>query len=117
MAAAATIDEAALARAREVAARSREHLRRVVTPGTIVAVPSAPTIAPTVDGALADTFRARCLRLTCIAGLAGLPQVSLPAGVAAGCPVGASLIGWAGGDEALLDLAVALAPHCGFSVP
>jgi amidase len=29
-----------------------------------------------------------------------------------GCPVGLSFIGWAGGDEALLDLAVKLAPFC-----
>ena len=42
------------------------------------------------------------------AGLSGLPQVSLPLGEAQGCPVGISFIGWAGGDEALLDLAVSL---------
>lgn len=29
------------------------------------------------------------------------------------CPVGLSLIGWPGGDEVLLDLAVSLARHCG----
>jgi len=29
------------------------------------------------------------------------------------CPIGLSLIGWAGADETLLDLAVALAPYCG----
>jgi amidase len=39
-----------------------------------------------------------------------LPQISIPAGAAAGCPAGLSLIGWKGGDEALLDLAVKLAP-------
>jgi amidase len=53
------------------------------------------------------------MRLTCIAGLGGLPQVSIPIGTLAGCPVGLSLIGWAGGDEALLDLAFALARYCG----
>ena len=50
--------------------------------------------------------------LTCIAGHSGLPQVSLPAAEVEGCPVGLSFIGWAGGDEALLDLAVTLSPFC-----
>jgi amidase len=50
------------------------------------------------------------LRQTCLAGHAGLPQISIPAGVAAGCPVGLSFIAWPGGDEALLDFAVKLAP-------
>jgi amidase len=62
-----------------------------------------------------DSFRVRVMRLTCTAGLGGLPQISIPAGTVAGCPVGLSFIGWAGGDEALLDLAVALARHCGIA--
>jgi amidase len=55
------------------------------------------------------------MRLTCTAGVAGLPQMSIPAGTPSGCPVGLSFIGWAGGDEALLDLAVVLARHCGMA--
>ena len=57
--------------------------------------------------------RVRVMRLTCIAGLAGLPQATVPVGTVAGCPVGLSFIGWAGGDEALLDLAVTLSRYCG----
>jgi amidase len=53
------------------------------------------------------------MRLTCIAGIGGLPQVSIPVGTVTGCPVGLSLIGWTGGDETLLDLAVALSKYCG----
>ncbi|HEU4475279.1 MAG TPA: hypothetical protein VFR71_01090, partial [Methyloceanibacter sp.] len=41
---------------------------------------------------------------------AGLPQISIPAGEAAGCPIGLSFIGWRGADEALLDLAVSIEP-------
>jgi amidase len=48
-----------------------------------------------------------------LAGHSGLPQISIPAGSAAGCPVGLSFIGWEGGDEALLDLAVKLEPLLG----
>jgi len=33
-----------------------------------------------------------------------------PALEAAGCPIGLSFVGWQGGDEALLDLAVRLEP-------
>ena len=51
------------------------------------------------------------MRLTCIAGLGGLPQVSIPIGTVDGCPVGLSFIAWPGGDEALLDLAVRLARY------
>ena len=53
------------------------------------------------------------MRLTCIAGLAGLPQMTLPVATLCGLPVGLSLIGWAGGDEALLALGLRLSRFCG----
>ena len=43
----------------------------------------------------------------------GLPQINVPVGTVDGCPVGLGLIGWRGGDEALLDLAVLLGARCG----
>ena len=84
--------------------------------GTVLAevgllmLPSAPDIAPLrgLAGASSQSFRDRTLSLTCIAGLARLPQVSLPAGRVQGCPVGLSLIGPSGSDRALLDFAVQL---------
>jgi amidase len=60
-----------------------------------------------------ESFRVRVMRLTCIAGLGGLPQVTLPIGSVAGSPVGLSFIGGAGSDETLLALCVALSRHCG----
>ena len=50
---------------------------------------------------------------------AGLPAVSLPAGRADGLPVGVQLVGRAGGEWALLDLAERLeaAPGFGFERP
>jgi amidase len=62
-----------------------------------------------------DRFRTRVMRLTCTAGMAGLPQMNLPIGTLNGCPVGLSFIGWLGGDEVLLDLACELARHCGMA--
>ena len=103
--------------ARAIVAEARAHVRRVVMPGTLLTLPTAPCIAPLVDGSAAhmDKFRTRVMRLTCTAGVAGLPQVNLPAGTLDGCPVGLSFIGWAGGDEALLDLACVLGRHCGLA--
>jgi hypothetical protein len=66
-----------------------------------------------ISGEEAESFRVRVMRLTCIAGLAGLPQMTVPVGTVSGCPAGLSLIGWPGGDEVLLDLAVSLARRCG----
>ncbi|MSP46798.1 MAG: amidase [Xanthobacteraceae bacterium] len=117
MQAASKIGKAEADAARKVHAAAREHIRAQIPPGTVVALPSAPCIAPRIDTPAAemDAYRTRVMRLTCIAGLGGLPQVSIPAGTVAGCPVGLSLIGWAGGDEALLDLAVTLSKHCGMT--
>ena len=81
----------------------------------VLALPTAPCIAPltATPAAELDSFRVRVMRLTCIAGIGGLPQVSIPVGSVSGCPVGLSFVGWAGGDEALLDLAVTLGRYVG----
>ena len=112
---AATVTAQAAEAARAIVAEARAHIRALVPPGTVVALPAAPCIAPRLDtppDAL-ELFRVRVMRLTCTAGLAGLPQVVIPAGTVAGCPAGLSFIGWAGGDEVLLDLACDLARFCG----
>ena len=115
-AASVTADQANAAR--KVAAACREHLRALVPPGTIVALPTSPSIAPRVElnADELESFRVRVMRLTCLAGLAGLPQMNLPAGTVYGCPAGLSFIAWSGGDEVLLDLAVSLARYCGESL-
>ena len=41
--------------------------------------------------------------LLCIAGLGGLPQVSLPLAACNGCPLGLSVVGRRGADLDLLD--------------
>jgi amidase len=115
---ASTITAAQADAARGVRAAARERILGVIKPGTVVALPSAPSIAPLIDtpAAALETHRLQVMRLTCTAGLAGLPQVTIPAGTVSGCPAGLSFIGWPGGDEALLDLAVALSPRCGLTV-
>ncbi len=101
--------------ARETAYEARQHLLAQVIPGTIVALPTSPCIAPKIESSpdYFATYRTRTMRLTCIAGLGGLPQISIPIGSASGCPAGLSLVGWRGSDEVLLDTAAALARFCG----
>ncbi|MDQ8023257.1 MAG: amidase [Moraxellaceae bacterium] len=96
----------------EVAAQRRKSIRAqvrvLVGTDRVLIVPSAATAAPLRDagGAEIDDIRARTLRICCIAGLAGLPQVSLPFRDAEGLPVGISLIGPVGSDLALIGLAI-----------
>jgi amidase len=112
---AATVSQRNADTARQEQKRARERICALVEPGTVLALPTAPCIAPRVDSSAEalESFRVRVMRLTCLAGLSGLPQVSLPVGSISGCPVGLSFIGWHGADEALLDLAVKLARHVG----
>ena len=98
---------------REIRAGATERLHELARPGSVIVMPTTPTLPPerdTPDGASTVEFRAMTLGSTCLAGHASLPQIAIPAGTAAGCPVGLSFIGWSGGDEALLDLAVSLEP-------
>jgi amidase len=73
----------------------------------VLCLPTSPSPAPLKGLPLPDTdrFRARAILFTCVAGLAGLPQVSLPLGKVDGAPVGLSLIARPGADEMLLELA------------
>jgi amidase len=114
---ASTVTAAQAETGRAVLAKGRAHVREVAVPGTVLALPTAPAIAPKIDTPAAelDDFRTRVMRLTVTSGISGLPQMSIPAGTLGGCPIGLSFIGWPGGDEALLDLACELARHCGMA--
>jgi hypothetical protein len=56
-----------------------------------------------------DAYRNDAIRLLCIAGLAGFPQVSMPLSTRLGAPLGLSLLGPAGSDQSLVVLAQRLA--------
>jgi amidase len=101
--------------ARKIFPSARTHIRTLVPPGTVLCLPTAPCIATRTDAGPQelDVFRTRAMSITCIAGIGGLPEVSIPAVTVEGCPAGLSFIGWPGADETLLDLAVTLAPYCG----
>jgi amidase len=52
-----------------------------------------------------DAYRHEAMRLLCVAGIAGLPQVVMPADRVDGAPYGVSLIGPRGADRSLIALA------------
>jgi amidase len=97
--------DAAHARARreEITRRMEEMLRD----NAVLALPSAPGIALLRNSPLQeqDALRSRALPMLCIAGLARLPQVSLPLATLDSCPLGLSLIAARGNDTMLLDIA------------
>ena len=114
---ASTVTSAQADASREVVNKARDHIRQIAVPGTVLALPTAPSIAPKIEisGPELEEFRTRVMRLTCTSGISGLPQMSIPAATINGCPIGLSFIGWAGGDEALLNLACELSRHCGMA--
>jgi amidase len=77
----------------------------------ILCLPTSPILPIARDARLSEMREAvhRIVNLTGIAGLTSLPQVNIPAASASGVPVGLSLIGWRGGDAALVGAACALA--------
>ncbi|KRB76945.1 glutamyl-tRNA amidotransferase [Nocardioides sp. Root190] len=73
----------------------------------ILVLPAAPTVAPALGPGLADRLQATreaTLTLTCLAGIGGLPAVTVPLRTAAGLPCGACLVAAPGRDRDLLDL-------------
>ena len=104
---AAAMTEDIMKAAEPVRQRLGERMAEVLTPGTIVVLPSAPGPAPLkglTQSEMSDV-RLRITALTYIAGGAGLPQISLPLCRIYGLPVGISLIGCKGSYAELLALA------------
>ena len=87
-------------------------LRELVGEDGVIVLPSAPGPAPfkNATGEAVETFRQRAQRLTCIAGLSGLPQITIPASTVDGAPIGLSLIAPPGRDLDLLAFAITLEP-------
>ena len=104
-----TLEQADAARLRMANIRAR--IRDLIEPGTVLCLPTTPRIAPlrnTPTDDLEVAYRNQAMSLLCIAGLAGLPQISLPLAEVDGVPAGLSLVGSAGSDEALMAVANAV---------
>lgn len=105
-----TISAAAAEAARVRQQKVRSHVRTLLGANGVAVIPSAPGPAPllTATAAEIEDVRNRTFLITCIAGLSGLPQVSLPLMSPEGLPIVISLLGPAGSDRALIALAVAV---------
>lgn len=103
---AAKIDAAAAERARAARAAISRRVDALLGDGALLIVPSAAGVAPRADASAAEheAVRDRAIGITSIAGLGGLPQVSLPLTRLEAGPIGLSLIAARGQDEQLLDL-------------
>jgi len=106
--AASHISDDAAAAAGRAAQRVRTRVRALLGVDGVAVLPSAASLAPRrdADPATVDAVRLRTMAITCIAGLAGLPQVSMPMATPDGVPLGISLLGPAGSDLRLTELAM-----------
>jgi amidase len=104
---AATVTAAELAGARRHRAVFAAQLDAALAGAVFACLPTAPGPAPLRTAAAdeLEEFRRQALRLLSVAGLARLPQISLPLGAVEGCPLGLSVIARHGADMPLLALA------------
>ncbi len=117
-AAAKAMDPAKAAAGRAFRRVIQARLRALLAGGAVLAYPTSPVPAPRLAATLAEqnAVRERTMGVTAIAGLAGLPEVTLPAARPEGAPLGFSLVAGAGRDRALLALATGLAAEMGLPV-
>ena len=94
--------------ARATRDRARRRIDDVAPPGTFLCFPTSPVVAPLRDQPLSGkrASQARIIRLTCMGGTTGRPQLSMPLGEVEGLPVGLSIMGNRGDDEALIGFAM-----------
>ena len=98
----------------------RARIDEVLGPGDLLCLPTSPRVAPLRSSPVDDVevrYRHQAMHLLCIAGLGGLPQISLPMAELEGLPLGLSLNGPRGTDMQLLRLARTLLPEAGRQEP
>lgn len=107
----ATIKPAEVAQAQRLRDAARVRMDAMLGDNAVLLLPTVPDIAPLLNTppAQLDDFRAKAMSLLCIAGLAGLPQLTLPLARLNGCPLGLSLLAARGNDALLLALATRIA--------
>jgi amidase len=104
---AASITAAEVAAAKLGRETMARHMDSLLGDDAMLCLPTAPGIAPRLNAppAEVEAFRANAFALLPIAGLARLPQISLPLSTFDGCPLGLSIVGPRGGDQGMLDWA------------
>lgn len=84
----------------------RNQLADLLGDDGVLVMPTVPGAAPLATASFDEVqaYRERAIRLLCLAGLSGFPQITLPLGTVDGAPFGISLLGPAGSDLALIAL-------------
>ena len=85
----------------------RDRIDGLIKEGDVLCLPTSPRVAPFKNmptDEIEVRVRHQAMSLLCIAGLGGLPQVSLPLAKLDGMPLGLSLMAPRGADEQLLAL-------------
>ncbi|MFC4808722.1 amidase [Paenibacillus sp. GCM10023250] len=100
----ATLKQGDYERRAEDRLRIRAAMEALLGRGRLLVVPTLPSVAPRIgtSGDALEQLRIRTMQLSCIAGLSGFPQVTVPAGEVGGVPVAVSFIAGAGMDLPLL---------------
>ncbi len=86
--------------------RFTEDFLRLLGNDRVIVLPSMPDIAPLLSDSeeVLENYRNQAVRMLCLAGLSGCPQISLPLMTLDGAPFGFSIIGPQGSDQALIRL-------------
>ena len=102
-----TITDEQVGAAQAFRIRYRALLRNLLGSDGVLLMPTMPDIAPlaSADESGLESYRNRATRMLCIAGLTGLPQLTLPLATRLGAPLGISLVGPPGSDRSLVRLA------------
>lgn len=89
----------------ELREKITQFLTNILGDDGLLVIPTAPGVAPPLNntGEQAEQYRAKTMQLTCIAGLSGLPQITLPLAEVKGLPVGLSIIANRNQDLKLLN--------------
>jgi amidase len=102
-----SVSDAEVRDALKARARITAHLEALLGDDGVLILPTMADVAPLLsDGeAELESYRNRSLNLLCLSGLSRLPQLSMPLASRLGAPLGLSIIGRAGSDRALIDMA------------
>jgi len=105
------VTEAQIVAGRAFRSAFRSHLAALLGHDGVLLMPTMPDIAPLRSESEAglEDYRNRAIRMLCIAGLSGFPQLSMPLARREGAPLGLSLLGPAGSDRSLVALAQRIA--------
>ncbi|MFN8186960.1 MAG: amidase [Gaiellales bacterium] len=105
---AATVPASSVEMERAFRRSVRERLAALLGPADVLVVPTSPRVAPLRGAPIDDVeidVRHQAISLLSIAGLGGLPQLSMPLAELDGRPLGLSVVGPRGADLSLLRLA------------